>query len=83
MTRVPTGFCGSAARPVCQRSRRSSAPMPFELLESTRLSPGGIGNDVAHIGQFPAMHQYHAQAAEKGRACIIEVIPQTAEWLEL
>ena len=47
------------------------------------LTPGGIGNYVAHIRQFSAMHQYHAQAAEKGRSCVIEVTPQTAEWLEL
>jgi hypothetical protein len=68
---------------VYERSRRSSAPMPFVLPGSTRLSPGGIGNYLAHLRQFPSMHQYHAQSAEKGWACVIEVIPQTAEWLEL
>src|SRR5215469_10877961 len=47
------------------------------------LTPGGIRHYLAHIRQFPLMHSYHAQSAEKGQACVIEVIPERAEWLEL
>jgi len=71
---------GQASVRTEQKVQRSYA---LRVARKYLLTPGGIGNYVAHIGQFPAMHQYHAQAAEKGRACIIEVIPQTAEWLEL
>ena len=45
------------------------------------LTPGGICNALAHIRQFPSMHKYHAQVAEKGRSCVIEVIPLEAEFL--
>jgi hypothetical protein len=45
------------------------------------LTFGGIRNFLAHIRQFPSMRKYHAQSAEKGQACIIEVIPEQAEFL--
>jgi hypothetical protein len=31
--------------------------------------------------QLLAMHTYHAQAAEKGQPCVIEVTPEQAEFL--
>jgi len=45
------------------------------------LTPGGIRNGLSHIRQLPTMHNYHAQAAEKGQPCVIEVIPEQAEFL--
>jgi hypothetical protein len=45
------------------------------------LTPGGIRNYLTHMRQFPAMHRYHAQAAEKGQSCVIEVTPEQAEFL--
>jgi nitroimidazol reductase NimA-like FMN-containing flavoprotein (pyridoxamine 5'-phosphate oxidase superfamily) len=71
---------GQASVRTEQRIQRSYA---LRVARKYLLTPGGIGHYVTHIRQFPAMHQYHAQAAEKGRACVIEVIPQTAQWLEL
>jgi general stress protein 26 len=45
------------------------------------LTPGGIRNALAHIRQLPSMHNYHAQSAEKGQSCVIEVTPEQAEFL--
>ena len=45
------------------------------------LTPGGIRNGLSHIRQLPTMHNYHAQAAEKGQPCVIEVTPLEAEFL--
>ena len=45
------------------------------------LTPGGIRNALTHIRQLPPMHNYHAQAAEKGQPCVIEVTPEQAEFL--
>ncbi len=44
-------------------------------------SPGGIRNQLAHIGQSLLMRRYHAQSAEKGQSCVIEVTPEQAEFL--
>ena len=46
------------------------------------LTPGGIRNALAHIRQLPLMHNYHAQSAEKGQSCVIEVTPEQAEFLD-
>jgi general stress protein 26 len=45
------------------------------------LTPGGIRDALAHIRQLPPMHTYHAQSAEKGQPCVIEVTPEQAEFL--
>jgi general stress protein 26 len=45
------------------------------------LTPGGIRHYLAHLRQLPAMHTYHAQSAEKGQPCVIEVTPEYAEFL--
>jgi general stress protein 26 len=45
------------------------------------LTPGGIRNALAHMRQLRPMHNYHAQSAEKGQPCIIEVTPEQAEFL--
>lgn len=45
------------------------------------LTPDGIRNALAHMRQRPLQRTYHAQATEKGLACIIEVIPEQAEFL--
>jgi len=33
------------------------------------------------LQQLPSMHNYHVQSAEKGQPCVIEVIPEQAEFL--
>jgi general stress protein 26 len=53
----------------------------LQTLRKYILTPGGILNYVTHVRLLPAMHSYHAQSAEKGRACVIEVIPEQVEFL--
>jgi Pyridoxamine 5'-phosphate oxidase len=45
------------------------------------LTPGGIRHYLAHLRQLKLQHTYHAQAAEKGQACVIEVTLLHAEFL--
>ncbi len=45
------------------------------------LNFGGISNSLAHLRRLWPMHNYHAQSAEKGLPCIIEVIPEQVEFL--
>ncbi len=45
------------------------------------LTPGGIRHYLAHIRQLHLQRIYHAQATEKGLACVIEVTPEQAEFL--
>lgn len=45
------------------------------------LVPRGIFNFVTHAHRLLAMHYYHAQSADKGKACIIEIIPEQIELL--
>jgi general stress protein 26 len=45
------------------------------------LMPSGIRHYLVHLRLLPLMHSYHAQAAEKGQACVIEVIPEHVELL--
>ena len=45
------------------------------------LTPGGIRHYLVHLRLLPLMHTYHAQAAEQGQACVIEVTPLEAELL--
>jgi general stress protein 26 len=45
------------------------------------LTPGGIRNALAHFRQLSSMHKYHAQSAQKGQPCVIEIIPEQAEFL--
>lgn len=52
-------------------------------LRATRkyfLTPGGIRNALMHLGRLLPMHYYHAQSAEKGLPCVIDVIPEQAEF---
>jgi hypothetical protein len=45
------------------------------------LTPGGIRHYLSHLRQLPSMRRYHAQSAQKGQACVIEVTPLEAEFL--
>jgi hypothetical protein len=45
------------------------------------LAPSGIRHYLAHLRQRKLQHTYHAQAAEQGQACVIEVTPLHAEFL--
>lgn len=45
------------------------------------LTPGGIGNTLAHRRQLPLRRAYRAQSAAKGRSCVIDVTPEQVELL--
>ena len=45
------------------------------------LTPGGVRNLLTHIRLLPLRYHYNIQSAEKGQACIIEVTPEHAEFL--
>ena len=45
------------------------------------LTPGGLRNYLTHFRLLLPMHYYHAQSAEKGRPCVIDLIPEHAEFL--
>ena len=45
------------------------------------LTPGGIRDTLIHRRLLMLRRHYHAQAAEKGQPCVIEVIPEQAEFL--
>jgi Pyridoxamine 5'-phosphate oxidase len=45
------------------------------------LTPGGIHNTLVHIRQLWLRRYYIAQNAQKGRPCVIEVIPEQADLL--
>jgi len=45
------------------------------------LTPGGIRHYLAHLRQLKLQRIYHAQSAEKGQACVIEVTPLHVELL--
>ncbi len=45
------------------------------------LTPRGILHYVLNFRLLLPMHYYHAQSAEKGTACVIDVIPEHAEFL--
>jgi general stress protein 26 len=45
------------------------------------LTPGGIRHYLAHLRQLKLQRIYHAQSAEKGQACVIEVTPVHVELL--
>ncbi len=46
------------------------------------LSPGSLRNRLSNRRLLQAERLYHKQSAEKGRACIIDVTPEQAEFLE-
>ncbi len=45
------------------------------------LTPGGLRNYLTNFRLLLLMHYYHAQSAEKGRPCVIDLIPEHAEFL--
>jgi general stress protein 26 len=53
----------------------------LQTLRKYILTPGGILNYVTHVRLLQAMHSYHAQSAERGLACVIEVTPEQVEFL--
>jgi len=46
------------------------------------LTPGSIRNRLSNRRLIPAEGRYHIQSAEKGVACIMDVTPEQAEFLE-
>ncbi len=57
--------------------RSSKLWMAFRYI----LTPGGIRNYLTNHRLLKAELRYHAQSAEKGRACVIDVTPERAEFL--
>jgi len=45
------------------------------------LTSGGLRNYLTNFRLLLPMHYYHAQSAEKGLPCVIDVIPEQAEFL--
>lgn len=45
------------------------------------LTPGGLRNYLTNLRLLLPMHYYHAQSAEKGLPCVIDVIPEQAVFL--
>lgn len=60
-----------------------SAQRSYDLRVARKylVTPGGIRNILAHVRELRLRRRYHAQSAEKGRPCVIEVTPDTAEFL--
>jgi hypothetical protein len=46
------------------------------------LTPGGLRNYLTNLRLLRPMHDYHAQSAAKGLACVIDVVPEHAEFLD-
>lgn len=53
----------------------------IHVLFKYSLTPGGISNNLAHVGLLSLMRRYHAQSREKGQPCIIDVTSEQAEFL--
>ncbi len=45
------------------------------------LTPGGLRNYLTNLRLLRPMQDYHAQSAEKGLSCVIDVTPERAEFL--
>jgi hypothetical protein len=45
------------------------------------LTPGGIRHYLGHLRLLALMRHYHAQSAERGRSCIIDVTPEHVEYI--
>lgn len=45
------------------------------------LTPGGIWDNLVHARQGRLMRRYHAQSAQKGVLCVIDVAPERVEFL--
>jgi general stress protein 26 len=69
---------GRASLRTDQQAQRSYG---LRVAQKYLLTPGGIRHYLAHMRQLKLQHNYHAQAAEKGQPCIIEVTPEHAEFL--
>ncbi len=46
------------------------------------LTPRGLFHYALNVSLLRPMHYYHAQSAVKGHACIIDVAPEYAEFLQ-
>ncbi len=69
---------GRASVRTDQQAQRSYS---LQAARKYLLTPGGIRNALAHIRQLPLVRHYHAQSAQKGQSCVIEVTPLEAEFL--
>ncbi len=67
---------GRASIRVEQEVRRS---YNLRVARKYVLTPGGIHNILVHIQQLSLRRYYIAQNAEKGRPCVIEVVPEQVE----
>lgn len=47
------------------------------------LSPGGLRDSLLNLDKGRLLRRYHQQNAAKGKACVIDVTPEEAEFLDL
>lgn len=45
------------------------------------LTPGAVRNSLQHFHQLKVRRAYHAQSGARGKACVIDVVPERAEFL--
>lgn len=61
--------------------RRAQRSYGLRVTRKYLVTPGGIRNALAHVRKLRLRRKYHVQSAQKGRPCVIEVIPEEAELL--
>jgi hypothetical protein len=74
-------FLRISGRASVRTDRQTQRSYNLRVARKYVLTPGGIRHYLAHLRQLKLQHAYHAQAAEKGQACIIVVTPLYAEFL--
>ncbi len=79
--RSPHRVLRISGRASVRTERKVQRSYDLRVARKYLLTPGGIRNALAHMRQLPPMHNYHAQSAEKGQSCVIEVTPEQAEFL--
>lgn len=74
--------CESQSMPACAQIH-PQAPRAYRLRVAWKdvFAPGAIRNVLTHLWLLPLRRAYHAQAAQRGQSCVIEVIPEQAELL--
>jgi hypothetical protein len=81
MSRVTRNVDLEDARDLLERIPRACIADDLRIVRKYLLTPGGIRNTLAHLGQLRLRRKYHAQSVAKGRSCVIEVTPDGAELL--
>ncbi|HZO75795.1 MAG TPA: pyridoxamine 5'-phosphate oxidase family protein [Ktedonobacteraceae bacterium] len=70
-----TGHARVRTDPQAQRAYRLRVACKYVF------TPGAIRNVLTHLWLLPLRRAYHAQAAQQGQPCVIEVSPEQVELL--